>query len=40
MAENDQTEVANMLNACGMTELLELKISRDIGRANNLEVWI
>lgn len=40
MSEADQVQVSGMLKACNMEELLELKISREIGRANNLEVWI
>lgn len=33
-------EAAELLTACGMRELLDLKLSRDIGRRNNLEVWL
>ena len=40
MSEADQSEVTQMLAACDMSELLELKLTRDIGRANNLEVWV
>ena len=40
LSATDQADVTDMLNACDMTELLELELSRDIGRANNLEVWL
>ncbi len=33
-------DVAAMLSACDMSEVLELKLSREIGRHNNLEVWL
>ncbi len=36
----DQKEVADLLAACDMTEILDLKLSRDIGWKNNLEVWL
>lgn len=29
-----------MLAACDMSELLEIKLSRKIGRSDNLEVWV
>jgi len=33
-------EVDDMLAACDMEEILDIKISRDIGRENNREVWL
>jgi len=39
LGDQDQKDVANMLTACDMSELLDIKISREIGRENNLEVW-
>ena len=36
----DKADVLNMLAACDMTDILNCKISRDIGRDNNLEVWL
>ncbi len=36
----DQQKVANMLRSCDMQELLEIALSRDIGRENNLEIWL
>jgi hypothetical protein len=36
----DKEVVSNMLNSCGMTALLEMRLTREIGRANNLEVWL
>ena len=40
LATSDQRAVDALLAACDMGELLGLKLTRDIGRANNLEVWI
>lgn len=40
LGEQDQHSVADLLSACDMTEILDLKLARDIGRANNLEVWL
>ena len=38
--EAAKQDVAAMLSACDMSEVLELKLSREIGRHNNLEVWL
>ncbi len=38
--EQGREAVLAMLNACDMAELLGLKLSRGIGRHNNLEVWV
>lgn len=40
MSDSDQAEVRNLLAGCEMIELLDLKLTRQIGRANNLEVWL
>jgi glutathione S-transferase len=40
LGQPDQKDVAEMMAACGMTELLDLELSRQIGRDNNLEVWL
>jgi glutathione S-transferase len=40
LSGQEQVEVAEMLAACDMSEVLEMKLTRDIGRANNLEVWL
>jgi glutathione S-transferase len=40
LGEAAQRSVLELLKACDMEILLELKISRDIGRENNLEVWL
>lgn len=40
LAEPERGEAAALLGACGMAEVLDLKLSRDIGRRNNLEVWL
>ena len=40
LAEPDRSEVHALLTACNMAELLELKLTRAIGRKNNLEVWL
>ena len=36
----DQSSVRDMLDACDMTALLDMRLSREMGRANNLEVWL
>ncbi len=38
--ENAKENVSGLLNACGMEDVLNLKLTREIGRANNLEVWV
>lgn len=38
--KQQQDEVTSLLEACQMADILELKLSRDIGRQNNLEVWL
>jgi hypothetical protein len=38
--EADQSDVVAMLSACNMREVLDLRLSRAIGRHNNLEVWL
>ena len=40
LGERESRDVGAMLDACGMTEVLDLKLTRDIGRRNNLEVWL
>ncbi|MGB1537569.1 MAG: glutathione S-transferase N-terminal domain-containing protein [Pseudomonadales bacterium] len=40
LAPADQTEVRAMLDACDMTPLLDMRLTREMGRANNLEVWL
>lgn len=35
-----QQEVQTLLSACDMSELLNIKLVRDIGRNKNLEVWL
>ena len=40
LSTEEQTDVDRMLSACDMKELLSLRLRRDIGRENNLEVWI
>ena len=34
-----QSSILNLLAACDMLEVLDIKLSRDIERQNNLEVW-
>ena len=38
--EAAKQDVAAMLSACDMSEVLGLKLTREIGRHNNLEVWL
>ena len=40
MSKDDQSKVDELLDACDMSELLGLRLNREIGRANNLEVWL
>ena len=39
LASQEQQEVKSLLDTCGMSDLLTTKLSRRIGRDNNLEVW-
>lgn len=36
----DQEEIRTLLDACDMTPLLDMRLTREMGRANNLEVWL
>ena len=38
--DSDKRDIFDLLTACNMAELLDLKLDREIGRANNLEVWL
>lgn len=38
--DSDKRDIVELLTACNMAELLDLKLDREIGRANNLEVWL
>jgi glutathione S-transferase len=35
-----KADVMNLLSACDMVEILDMTLTRDIGRDNNLEVWL
>ncbi|MEH6635858.1 MAG: glutathione S-transferase N-terminal domain-containing protein [Halioglobus sp.] len=37
---SQQASVDEMLAACGMSQLLTIRLDRQLGRADNLEVWI
>jgi hypothetical protein len=37
---SQQASVDEMLAACGMTQLLTIRLDRQLGRADNLEVWL
>ena len=37
--ESAQKDVAELLTACDMSTMLDIKLSREIGRKNNLEIW-
>ena len=39
LPSNEKQDVKTLLDTCGMSELLTTKLSRRIGRENNLEVW-
>jgi hypothetical protein len=40
LAASDQASVAQMLEACGMSEILSITLDRQLERAGNLEVWL
>ena len=40
LSEADRADVQQLLKDCHMEEVLNLRLSREMGRANNLEVWI
>ena len=35
-----QAEVERLLNACGMVDILNVRLKQQIGRSDNLEVWL
>lgn len=37
---SDKSSVDEMLASCGMSDLLEIKLDRRMGRSDNLEVWL
>jgi hypothetical protein len=37
---SDKAAVEEMLESCGLFELLSLRLDRQLGRADNLEVWL
>lgn len=37
---SDKPSVEEMLASCGMSDLLEIKLDRRMGRSDNLEVWL
>ena len=40
LSAKDQEEVRQLLKECHMDEVLNMRLSREMGRANNLEVWL
>jgi hypothetical protein len=40
LGSKDQEEVRELLKDCQMDEVLDMRLSREIGRADNLEVWL
>ena len=38
--ESDRSDVTELLERCDMLPVMEAKLTRDIGRDNNLEVWL
>ena len=40
LGDIEQQEVLQMLKLCNMEKLLNYRISRPIGRKDNLEVWL
>jgi len=39
LAASDRASVEKMLEACGMSEILTIRLDRQLGRSENLEVW-
>jgi len=39
LGEDHRASVEQMLEACGMSDLLTIKLDRQLGRVDNLEVW-
>ena len=40
LGASDKSSVEEMLASCGMSDLLEIKLNRRLGRSDNLEVWL
>ena len=40
LSDRDREAVLSLLAECGMSALLDVRVSREIGRENNLEVWL
>ena len=40
LAPAEQADVDGLLETCNMTEVMQLKLSREIGRLSNREVWL
>ena len=40
LESDDRRQVREVLDACDMSPLLDMKLSRRIGRSNNREVWL
>jgi len=40
MSETDKNETLALLDRCNMRDLIDIKLTREIGRNNNLEVWL
>ena len=40
LPEPERSDVRELLHACDMAAVLDYKLTRGIGRANNLEVWL
>ena len=37
---NDKVAVEDMLRSCGLDEILNIRLDRKLGRADNLEIWL
>lgn len=40
LSESEREEVDSLLDSCGMSEIMHFKLSREIGRKDNREVWL
>lgn len=40
LAENERAEIDRLLEECNMSDIMRLKLSREIGRLGNREIWL
>ena len=40
LGDNDKVTVDAMLDRCGLAQIMDIRLDRVIGRADNLEIWL